>query len=168
MAKLGGMIAGSLTGVIGLQTCYFVDFATFLASEILIGFGVKGDFKVTHEVEEQIQSPGTSTIEQNDGHDHNYNHNNNNNNNNKNSLTESYKVLHDFVYLSTCGFGMMVFLKSSASFIWGIEDIVGAEFSTVVENDGTEIIGITYGYVIFSDWYWMYDRTCTSQSYYGC
>jgi hypothetical protein len=33
---------------------------------------------------------------------------------------------------------MMVFLKSSASFIWGIEDIVGAEFSTVFEDDGTE------------------------------
>jgi len=33
---------------------------------------------------------------------------------------------------------MMIFLKASASLVWGIEDIVGAQFSTVYQDDGTE------------------------------
>jgi hypothetical protein len=37
-----------------------------------------------------------------------------------------------------CGFGVLVFQMSSASFVWGIEDIVGAEFSTVFDEDGNE------------------------------
>ena len=38
-------------------------------------------------------------------------------------------------YLLVCGFGMLVFAKPSASFVWGIEDIVGAQFSTVYATE---------------------------------
>jgi len=43
-----------------------------------------------------------------------------------------------FGYLTACGFGWMVFVKPSASLVWGIEDIVGAQFATVFDDDGTE------------------------------
>ena len=52
------------------------------------------------------------------------------------SIQEECEVVHELTtYFFTCGFGMMVFFHSSASFVWGIEDIVGA---TVYDDNGTE------------------------------
>merc|ERR1719491_909228 len=80
--------------------------------------------------------------------DNNFNHDNNDTNDqntssiynhNNNQLKKAYGEFRElFVYLSTCGFGMMIFLKASGSFVWGIEDIVGAQFSTVFRDDDTE------------------------------
>jgi MFS family permease len=130
MAILGGVIAGSLAASIGLNTCYLIDFGTFWLSAFVLYFGVHGNFKVKTTSVVQ-QTSGLATTEQSDG-----------------LPTDSAlvrKVKNTFraykelsVYLVTCGFGLMVFLKSSASFIWGIEDIVLPEFATVFNEDGTE------------------------------
>jgi len=54
-------------------------------------------------------------------------------------IETAYREVRDLVaYLSTSGFGMLVFLKASASTVWSVEDIVGAQFSTVFGDDGTE------------------------------
>jgi hypothetical protein len=38
-------------------------------------------------------------------------------------------------YLWTCGFGLLVLQRASAAFLWGPEDIIGAAFSLVVDDD---------------------------------
>mmetsp|Transcript_17466 Transcript_17466/g.42487 ORF Transcript_17466/g.42487 Transcript_17466/m.42487 type:complete len:403 (-) Transcript_17466:3955-5163(-) len=129
MAILGGIIAGSLAASIGLNACYLIDFGTFWLSAVVLYFGVHGSFNVnTTSVQ---QTTGLEMTEETGG-----------------LPTDSIlirKVKYSFraikelsIYLTTCGFGAMVFLKSSASFIWGIEDIVLPEYATVFNEDGTE------------------------------
>jgi hypothetical protein len=56
-----------------------------------------------------------------------------------NPLLHTYQAFRQLVsYLWECGFGLLVFAKASASCLWGIEDIVNAEFSTVFTEDGEE------------------------------
>ncbi|KAL3919084.1 MAG: hypothetical protein SGILL_003936, partial [Bacillariaceae sp.] len=152
MAIVGGMVAGTLAAAIGLRTCYYIDFVTFMLSAVVIKCGVHGNFRVkegqskpvtSHGVDLELtpQPAGAPTMEESSSpvlHGHPQN---------RSVLSyitgpmkETYTVIRELVtYLRTCEFGMMVLLKSSASFVWGIEDIVGAEFSTVYEKkDGTE------------------------------
>jgi MFS family permease len=41
-------------------------------------------------------------------------------------------------YLWTCGFGLLVFQRASAAFLWGPEDIIGAAFSVTVDNNNND------------------------------
>jgi MFS family permease len=119
---VGGLMAGTLTAAIGLKACYIIDCATFLLSSVIIAVGVKGDFRVgtVTGIALDEPTPGAAIADRKVG-------------------ATAFLVIRDLVtYLWTCGFGMMVYLKSSASFVWGIEDIVGAEFCTVFRDDGTE------------------------------
>ncbi|OEU11694.1 major facilitator superfamily transporter [Fragilariopsis cylindrus CCMP1102] len=186
-AIIGGLLAGSIASIFGLQACYLIDLITYWTSATVIAIYIKGNFKVAgddhnntasyNDIDDQkgdnlstmaaiavgggyqptsstgddetiIMDDGLSSINENDNNsnninmgNHNHNHSNKNNSNNCNSspIKKVYGEIRDlFTYLSTCGFGMMIFLKSSASFVWGIEDIVGAQFSTVFRDDGTE------------------------------
>jgi MFS family permease len=149
MSVVGGMLAGSLAATIGLRTCYYVDCMTFFVSAFVIKCGVKGNFKVKGTMmtsvtlmktsldkhsEIDAHPIGTLAIESGTPHPCEYERAKS-----ETFIQEIYKVVHELMnYLFTCGFGMMVFLHSSASFVWGIEDIVGAEFSTVYDDNGTE------------------------------
>jgi len=116
---IGGLLAGKIASILGLQACYFIDFATYCTSAILIARGVRADYKTNKETtksdngnfddEEHFVDDDVSI----DTH----------------SITK---------YLAMCGFGWMILAKPSASLVWGIEDIVGAQFATVFKPDGTE------------------------------
>jgi MFS family permease len=151
MAIVGGMVAGSLAAAIGLRTCYYVDCATFLVSALVIKCGVKGNFKVkrTSMTSATLMKTSLNKHSANDlkpvddliviGTNNIHHKQPSPQANTESPMQEAYKLVRELmIYLCTCGFGMMVFLKSSASFVWGIEDIVGAEFSTVYNGDGTE------------------------------
>ena len=164
-AIIGGLLAGSIASVFGLQVCYLIDLITYWTSATVIAIYIKGNFKVagddhnntaTHnDIDDQkgdnlstmaaiavgggyqptsstgddetiIMDDGLSSINENDDNsnninmgNHNHYHSNNNNSNNCNSspIKKVYGEIRDlFTYLSTCGFGMMIFLKSSARY----------------------------------------------------
>lgn len=101
---IGGLFAGFMTIVVGLQACYVIDFVTYILSAAFICWGVKGNFRVTPNA-------------------------------NKGSINSSgYVQL--FRYLVNCGFGFLIFSKCSASFLWGIDDIVNPLFVTVKKPNG--------------------------------
>jgi MFS family permease len=179
-AIIGGLFAGSLASVIGLQACYLIDLITYWISATVIAIYIKGNFKVAGDttttttnsnsnsnsnsnnnknIDDQKENnlstmaaiavgggyqPTSSTtddetiiiddclssIDENDNnnnnnnnnsigsHNHNHNPNNNDNNSNSNPIKKVYGEMRDlFTYLSTCGFGMMIFLKSSARYV---------------------------------------------------
>ena len=166
-AIIGGLLAGSIASVFGLQACYLIDLITYWTSATVIAIYIKGSFKVAgdnhnntatyNDIDDQkgdnlstiaaiavgggyqptsstgddetlIMDDGLSSIDEiennNDNHinigNHNHNHSNNNNSNNCNSspIKKVYGEIRDlFTYLSTCGFGMMIFLKSSARYV---------------------------------------------------
>jgi hypothetical protein len=164
-AIIGGLLAGSIASVFGLQACYLIDLITYWTSATVIAIYIKGNFKVagddhnntathndiddqkgdnlstmaaiavgggyqptssTGDDETMIMDDGLSSINENDDNsnninmgNHNHYHSNNNNSNNCNSspIKKVYGEIRDlFTYLSTCGFGMMIFLKSSARY----------------------------------------------------
>ena len=127
---VAGLLAGTIASIFGLEGCYLIDFAAYWTSAVVIATCIRGDFKVCDENQ----------------NDHYRDNRSNcvhppfiNSNINTNIFRTAYREVCDlFVYLSTCGFGMLVFLKASASFVWGVEDIVGAQFSTVFQDDGVE------------------------------
>ena len=100
-AILGGLLAGVVasTKTIGLEGCYYIDFATFWLSAIIMYQWTSGNYRVLRR------------------------HSNNNNNNNSDAATNtntdsrntnlvtrccysSYMTFRDlFLYLFTCGFG---------------------------------------------------------------
>jgi MFS family permease len=113
---IGGLVAGSITASIGLSACYIIDCVTFMLSAALIYWGVSGNYRVT----------STTTAESGRSE-------------RKNPCDQTYTAFSQVLsYLWSCGFGLLVFSKASASLVWGIGDIVGAEFSTVFEADGRE------------------------------
>lgn len=157
MAIIGGMVAGSLVAIIGLRACYYIDCVTFFISAMVIKCGVEGNFSVKHS-SSALRSTAITALESNIPNNPQTDFASSAEESNaksylgeipskqqlENPIQEVYQAVRELVvYLFTCGFGMMALLKSSASFVWGIEDIVGAEFATVYNNDGTEDEGLS-------------------------
>ena len=152
-AIIGGLLAGSIASVFGLQACYLIDLITYWTSATVIAIYIKGNFKVAgddhnntatyNDIDDQkgdnlstmaaiavgggyqptsstgddktiIMDDGLSSINEND----NNKNDNNSDNCNSSSIKKVYGEIRDlFTYLSTCGFGMMIFLKSSARYV---------------------------------------------------
>jgi hypothetical protein len=113
MAILGGSVAGGISAMIGLQACYVVDIVTFCVSAGVVWWGIQGNYKVA--------SDGSAMA-------------------GRNVFDSCYLATKQLVvYLTTCSFGLLVFLKGSAALIWGPEDIIGVEFATVRDADGNEL-----------------------------
>ncbi|CAB9507171.1 Pfam:DUF894 [Seminavis robusta] len=128
---VGGLVAGGLMSRIGFQTCYYIDCVTFFVSAAWMYWGVSGNFTVHNKGKESSASPTSLDLDDD---------------NDASCPDKSANLLAAMVqtfttvtrYLSVCGFGLLVFQKCSASLVWGIEDVVGAEFSTVFREDGSE------------------------------
>jgi MFS family permease len=163
-AIIGGLLAGSIASVIGLQACYLIDLITYWISATVIAIYIKGNFKVAEDnnttnnnnnknknknnknIDDQkennlstmaaiavgggyqptssttddetiVMDDGLPSIDENDK--------NNNNNCNSNPIKKVYGEIRDlFTYLSTCGFGMMIFLKSSARYVTSVARMI--------------------------------------------
>lgn len=130
---IGGLFAGKIASLLGLKACYLIDCGTYCISALLISWGVKPDYKRTNITEESRGESKTRVIGD-ENIDDNYSF--------RDERSEDAKQIDNhsspFRYLIACGFGWMVFVKPSASLVWGIEDIVGAQFATVFDDDGTE------------------------------
>ena len=130
---VGGLLAGKVASLLGLKACYLIDCATYCMSALLIHNGVKPDYNQTKLAEDSLKDYNTTSID-NEAVNDKENFQDECRENVKRSDTQSSL----FGYLITCGFGWMLFAKPSASLVWGIEDIVGAQFATVFRDDGTE------------------------------
>lgn len=108
----GGVFAGSLAAKIGIQMCFLIDFGTFWLSAVALYCGVKGSYKgKTSSVQ---QTTGATTAEDNAALP------------GENAWTRklkgTFQVFKELsVYLPTCGFGMTVLLKSSATFVGALK-----------------------------------------------
>ena len=118
---IGGLLAGKLAAMLGLKACYFIDCGTYLTSAVFIARGVKSDYRKHSKDDSKEENHSSDSFKDETIQ--------------KSKPCESQSLLG---YLVACGFGWMVFAKPSASLIWGIEDIVGAQFATVFDDDGNE------------------------------
>lgn len=128
----GGLLAGKVASLFGLKACYLIDCATYITSALLIYKGVRPDYnkKVdNYGSDAVVDGGGESDGDEEEFRDEDVVPPSNNNNIEPSSLLG---------YLAACGFGWMIFSEPSASFVWGIEDIVGAQYATVFSVDGTE------------------------------
>ncbi len=116
---IGGLLAGKLAALLGFKACYFIDCATYLTSAMLVARGIKPDYRKHSSRDEGNRNSDSSRDETIP----------------KPNTCDNQSLLG---YLVACGFGWMVFAKPSASMIWGIEDIVGAQFATVFDDNGNE------------------------------
>lgn len=123
MAIVGGIIAGGATAVIGLQACYILDSITYFISAAVVYYGIKGNYCVWITDSDASTVNGTSFVGR--------------------SCNAAKQLA---VYLTTCGFGLLVLMKPSASFVWGPEDVIGSLFATVrdpitgEEEEGTSSV----------------------------
>jgi len=62
---IGGLLAGSLTSVVGLEGCYLIDFVTYWISAAIISLCVKGDFKVRRDDDRSSSSSSSSDDDDN-------------------------------------------------------------------------------------------------------
>lgn len=126
---IGGLVAGAITSHIGFATCYWIDSITFFISAAWMYWGISGSFTVYTSAKAQEAEPECKLC----------------GNQSKGNVLSN--AIDNFVqvakYLWICGFGLLVFQKSSASFVWGIEDIVGAKYTTVFRDDGSEQEGLS-------------------------
>jgi len=120
MAIMGGLIAGSVTAIIGLQACYVIDCVSFFVSAAVLYYGIQGNYNVR-----------TSPTDDNPDQIREYiDHG---------PLVRACNVVKQvFSYLTTCGFGALVFMKASGGFIWSPEDVIGSLFATVRSDTGQE------------------------------
>mmetsp|Transcript_17554 Transcript_17554/g.47853 ORF Transcript_17554/g.47853 Transcript_17554/m.47853 type:complete len:530 (+) Transcript_17554:104-1693(+) len=127
-AILGGMVAGAITAILGYQACYFLDSIAYFASAFFLYYGVPGSFNVT------------STTHK----DHEMNHAKDGISRDESTLTTStnpvLSVMQNFyelvIYIHNCGFGMLLFLKTTATLFMAPIDIVSATFAHMQDEDG--------------------------------
>jgi len=144
MAILGGAIAGAGTAIVGLRACYVLDSLTYFLSAAVVYYGIAGNYNVSRPRSPSIRTvsdaatPTTATGVK-DG----------------STFTDSSRNVVDrwmdncrngavgqlSWYLWTCGFGLLVLLKPSASFVWGPEDVIGSLFATVRDDGNDSGIG---------------------------
>lgn len=110
MAIVGGLVAGSIEAILGTYSCFALDSLFCWFSVLVMWLGVKGEYNVSKNQSSSTQSTS-------------------------NDNPRAGSLLY---YLTTCGFGFLVALKGTGSIILGPEDIVGVEFATVRNADGSE------------------------------
>jgi len=114
MMLLGGIIAGNATARFGVEVCYIIDSITFIISAFFIA-KIRGCFRANKRIED---------------------------NNKVETKLHSLRIIlrmkiELFRYLKICGFGLLVFVKATGSFVWGPADVLNVSFSHV-ENDEAE------------------------------
>ena len=145
MLIFGGLFAGFVTTIIGVEACYLFDSFTFVLSIVFV-LRIQGDFKAAskdHTIESifdvhQIKDSDRKTIPSRiRGFIRRCL-------NPLRSLLEMSREL--FVYLSTCGFGMLVFMKASGTVTWGSEDVLNVLLTMVPddEEESSRRLGILY------------------------
>eukprot|EP00977_Amphora_coffeiformis_P018232 scaffold6320_cov169-Amphora_coffeaeformis.AAC.6 len=128
MLALGGIVAGTTSAYFGLAACYIFDSITYFLSAIILVCMLRGDYKVEHH-----QGPSLERLYSGDpdAGTHHY--------------TIAGRVLGLFhpvykliamihtntMYLCTCGFGLLVFLKASGAAVWGAADILNTEYAYI-------------------------------------
>lgn len=115
MLVFGGAISGWFSAKYGVEMCYIVDICTYLLSAIVMS-RVKGDFNV-HE---------TTTKDKEDE------------DKKGNPVKNVLGMIRELIlFLRSCGFASLIFLKATGCLIWGSADVLNVAFAHV-ENDEAE------------------------------
>jgi len=134
MLIIGGVISGKAAAHLGVEMCFVIDILTYLASAYIMSM-VRGDFYtlkrtdandtesyVAQQKPLSISSISRATVS---------------------FMTMAFETMK---YLWNCGFGILIFLKSSGSFVRGFSDILNPTFSKIEGNDraSSQRLGIIY------------------------
>lgn len=139
MLVIGGVVSGYASALIGVEACYVLDSVTYFISAMIMsrvdGEYIANDFGDNQREEKYKSSPAM-------------NKDNKNNNTGEGvafdkktiltPLRSFYLMNRELVYfLLSCGFGPLIFMKASGTFIFGAADILNVSF-THIEGDEAE------------------------------
>ena len=128
MLVIGGVVSGYVSALIGVEACYILDSVTYFISAGIMS-KVQGEFyatdPTTFEKERKDINEYASFSDQ--------------------LTTTVINPIKIFVrmsrellsFLFTCGFGALIFMKGTGTFIWGAADVLNVSFAHV-ENDEAE------------------------------
>lgn len=131
MLILGGIVAGYVVGIIGVEACYMINSATYFTS-VMLAYNMRGCFLVAtreNEVPKEFHDKDSS----------------------RKSLSSRLRsrfrrfiqpiwnicamIKELFIFLWNCGFGLLVLMKASGTVTWGSEDILNVLFSQVPDDE---------------------------------
>lgn len=107
---LGGLLAASLLPLIGVQACYVVDCVSFQVAAGLVWRGMRGN---------DYQPQGSKGSGQ------------------RENQSGCWDCIILAKYLLFCGFGSLILLNSSLSFLSGFQNILNTQYSTVTSYDNS-------------------------------
>jgi len=129
MLVLGGIVAGYVIGIVGVEACYMINSATYFTS-VMLGYKMRGNFLVvTGENDARIDFQGQDVKDS------------------KRRQRSRFKrfmqpisnicamIKELFLFLWNCGFGLLVLMKASGTVTWGSEDILNVLFSQVRDDE---------------------------------
>ncbi len=143
MLVIGGVVSGYASALIGVEACYVLDSATYFISALIMsqvhGEYIANDEDTSTEKDWKISTAAAAAA-----------------NNTKGTILENmvlaplrsfYQMNKDLAFfLFSCGFGPLIFIKASGTFIFGAADVLNVSF-THVEGDEAESsrrLGILY------------------------
>lgn len=136
MVTIGGIVAGRTSAYLGVQACFAFDSFTFVLSAFVLLF-LRGNYTVRNE---------GPTLTQDSSNTHHTTV--------RGQLLRLFRPVVAFfqmtkaviVYLYKSGFGLVVFLKSCGSLIWGPSDVLNVEFAHVPNDEDatSERLGLLF------------------------
>lgn len=139
LSAIGGVLAGATSQYVGLEACFAFDSLTYLMSAAVLCL-LRGDYKVPNDgpTLAGIDDPSALIKEWTV----------------TSILLSIVRPVVTFVrmtnavvkYLWSSGFGLVVFLKSSGSIIWGPADVLNVKYAHVPGDEGatSERLGIVF------------------------
>jgi len=147
MMVMGGVVGGYATAYLGLQVCYAIDSLSYLLSAFTMS-NVTGSYVV-------LQSIPSNDVDESQGINNNTESTTIGKDIDRKSVVQqiraklfvsttsvsklrySMRMIDELIlYLTTCGFGLLVFMKATGTSSWGISDVINVSLSHV---DGNEI-----------------------------
>lgn len=119
MLLFGALVAGHAAATVGVQACFVIDTATYILSAVVMS-NVRGSFCVSDDSKSisETKKPLLLTTRI------------------ASFSSFSRKIVELTKYLFSCGFGPLVFLKSSGALTWGASDVLNVSISHI---DGDEV-----------------------------
>jgi len=133
---IGGILGGAVAALIDFRACFIIDAVAFYLSALVLWFGMTGEYNVSRKKKGNIATSENpiehAVIEREDD-----------------GVIGSRCCLIEkirgacgrqkeiWVYLSGCGFGLIVLMKASTGILSSASGIASAQYSTVYNEDGS-------------------------------
>lgn len=139
LMAIGGLVAGATSSYIGLQACFAFDSLTYFISAFVLCL-LRGNYKVPNDGQSLSQKNDPSDVVKTKTV--------------RGVLLSMTRPVVAFTrmtcevikYLWRSGFGLVVFLKSTGSIIWGPTDVLNMEYAHVPDDEAatSERLGVMF------------------------